>query len=66
MIDFVEKGAGEVIFGLDADFGAVYELGLDFDFARTRNQTINFGNGEAALIIFKRFFGISLDNFGIN
>ena len=65
MVDFVEKDAGELAFGFDADFGAVFELGFDFGLMRAGNHTIDSRNRETAFVIFFDFtFG--LDDFGVN
>lgn len=65
MVDFVHEGAGEVAFGFDADFATIFEQSLDFDFLRAADETINFGNGETAFLLFDDF-AVSLDDFGVN
>lgn len=65
MVDFVEESAGEGIFGLDADGGAVFKHSLDFDFSGARDFTINSRDRETALeVAFD--FTLGFDDFGVD
>lgn len=65
MVDFVHEGASEIIVGFDADFTTILELGFDFDFAGTGDETIDFGDREAAFVLGDgATFGA--DDFGID
>ena len=61
----MKKSARKGIFGFDADGGAVFEQGFDFDFVRTRNLAINGGNGETTLIVFGDF-AFGFDDFRVD
>lgn len=65
VVDFVEQGAGEIAFSLEADLSAVGELGFDFDFFRTRDEAVDFGDGETALVI-GLGFAFGFDDFGVD
>ena len=65
VVDFVEQGAGEVIFGFQADFGAVFEEGFDLDFFGAGNEAIEFGDGETAFVV-GLGFAVGLDDFGVD
>ena len=65
VVDFVEQGAGEVIFGFQADFGAVFEEGFDLDFFGAGDEAVEFGNGEAAFVVGLRF-AVGFDDFGVD
>lgn len=65
VVDLMEEGAGEVAGGLDADFGAIGELGFDASFIGAGNETVDEGDGEAALVVFDgATFGF--DDFGVD
>ena len=65
MVDFVKKGAGEGIFGFNADRSAIFEHCFDFDFGGARDFAVDSRNGEAALeVAFDFAFGF--DNFGVD
>ncbi len=65
MVDFVEESAGEGIFGLDADGGAVFEEGFDFDFGGARNFAVNGGDGEATFVV-DGGFAFGFDDFWVD
>ena len=65
VVNFVEEGAGEVIFGSQADFGAVFEEGFDLDFLGAGNEAVEFGNGEAAFVV-GLGFAVGFDDFGVD
>ena len=65
VVDLVEQGAGEIIFGSQADFGAVFEESFDLDFLGAGDETVEFGNGEAAFVV-GLGFAVGLDDFGVD
>ena len=65
MVDFVEEGAGKVVGGFDADFGAVGEEGFDFDFFGASDESVDTWDGEAAFVIFD-LFTFGFDDFGVD
>ncbi len=65
MVDFVKKGAGEITTGLEADFGAVFELSFDLDFVRASDDAVNFWYGKTTFVIgLGATFGA--DDFGVD
>ena len=65
VVDFVLKSAGEAAGGLDADFGAVNELGLDSDFVGAGDKAIDEGDGEAAFVVLDSA-AVGLDNLWVD
>ena len=65
VVNLVEQGAGEVIFGFQADFGAIFEEGFDLDLFGTGNEAVEFGDGEAAFVV-GLGFAVGFDNFGVD
>lgn len=65
VVNFVEQGAGEVVFGSQADFGAVFEERLDLDLFGAGDQTVEFGDGEAAFVV-GLGFAVGFDDFGVD
>ena len=61
----MEQGAGEVIFGFQADFGAVFEERLDLDLFGAGNQAVEFGDREAAFVV-GLGFAVGFDDFGVD
>ena len=65
VVDLVLEDAGELAVGFDADFGAVFEDGFDFDFLVAGNFAVDFRNGETALVIGKDF-AVFFDDFWVD
>lgn len=65
MVDFVEKGAGEGIFGFDADGSAVFEEGFDFDFGGARDFAVDGGDREATFVV-DGGFAFGFDDFWVD
>ena len=65
VVNFVEQGAGEIIFGSQADFGAVFEEGFDLDLFGAGNEAVEFGDGEAAFVV-GLGFAVGFDDFGVD
>lgn len=65
MVDFVEQDAGEVGFGFDTDFGAVFEAGFDFDFGGAGDEAVEFRDGKATFVV-GLGFASGFNNFGVD
>lgn len=65
MVDFVHEDAREEAVGFEADFLAIFELGFDFGLVGATNETVDFGDREAAFVIFGDF-AFGADNFGVD
>ena len=64
VVDFMHKGASEEIGCLEANFGAVFELGLNANFGWAGNFAVNGRNREAAFVIVEDF-ALGFDNFWV-
>ncbi len=65
VVNFVEEGASEGIFGFDADGSAIFKQGFNLDFGGAGNFAVDGGDGETALKVGDDF-ALGFDDFRVD